>query len=53
MINDKSSAIVYSLPLTETEYFPGFFQALEYSSAELGIQSMGVSAGTMEDVFLK
>ncbi|XP_038064464.1 ATP-binding cassette sub-family A member 10-like [Patiria miniata] len=50
----------YTLPLQESDKFPGLFQALEETTEsgqtvakQLGIQSYGVSMTTLEEVFLK
>ena len=52
---ESSSAkeVIYKLPLTETSNFPKLFAQLEGRKMELGVESIGVSCTTMEQVFLK
>lgn len=45
--------LIYKLPLTETSKFPDVFKQLERRKGELGIESIGLSCTTMEQVFLK
>ena len=49
----SSNEVIYNLPLTETSKFPSLFAKLEANRAQLGIESIGVSCTTMEEVFLK
>lgn len=52
VVSDTRREIVYKLPLTDTHNFPALFRHLESSMMQLDIQSVGVTATTMEQVFL-
>ncbi|XP_067002190.2 phospholipid-transporting ATPase ABCA3 [Anabrus simplex] len=47
------SLVTYDLPATETDKFPALFSVLEKNKKDLGIQGIGVSITTLEEVFLK
>lgn len=51
--SESAKEIVYRLPLTETNKFPELFRSLEEQKSLLGIENIGVSCTTMEQVFLK
>jgi len=48
-----SAEISYLLPFTESKKFQGLFMEIETKMADLGVNSFGTSATTMEEVFLK
>lgn len=45
--------VTYLLPFSESKKFETLFTELEEKMEELGIESFGVTATTMEEVFLK
>lgn len=45
--------VIYKLPLTETGKFSKMFSIVEARKDALGIENMGISCTTMEQVFLK
>lgn len=45
--------VMYKLPLTETGKFSKMFSIMEARKGALGIENMGISCTTMEQVFLK
>lgn len=48
-----SAEISYLLPFSESKKFEGLFLEIESKMSELGVNSFGTSATTMEEVFLK
>ncbi|XP_052283854.1 phospholipid-transporting ATPase ABCA3-like [Dreissena polymorpha] len=48
-----SAEVTYVLPFSESKKFEGLFKEIEAKLKELGVNSFGVSATTMEEVFLK
>ncbi|XP_052780875.1 phospholipid-transporting ATPase ABCA3-like isoform X2 [Mya arenaria] len=48
-----SAEVSYLLPFNESRKFEALFQEVEGKMKELGVNSFGVSATTMEEVFLK
>lgn len=48
-----SAEVSYLLPFNETSKFEKLFLSIETNMQELGVNSFGVSATTMEEVFLK
>lgn len=52
-LQESPTEVVYLLPLTETKKFAKLFRILEKNQSRLGIESMGVSCTTMEQVFIK
>ena len=53
VLNDTNSQVVYKLPLMETRRFPAMFKSLESAITRLRIESVGLTATTLEHVFLK
>lgn len=51
--SESDTEIVFNLPLTESANFSALFRILENEKNDLGIQNMGVTCTTMEQVFLK
>ncbi|XP_065332523.1 phospholipid-transporting ATPase ABCA1-like [Cloeon dipterum] len=49
----KTGPITFTLPANKVDKFPELFDVLEKYKDELGIESIGVSVTTMEEVFLK
>jgi len=48
-----STQVVYSIPQEYASSLPAMFAALEAKKPEFGIEGMGISCTTMEEVFLK
>jgi len=48
-----SAEVSYLLPFSESAKFEALFKEVESNLSALGINSFGVSATTMEEVFLK
>ena len=48
-----SAEVSYLLPFTESPKFEKLFTEIESQLSNLGVNSFGVSATTMEEVFLK
>lgn len=48
-----SAEISYLLPFAESRKFEALFREIEAKMSELGVNSFGTSATTMEEVFLK
>lgn len=51
--SEISAEVVYLLPFDQSQHFEKLLLDLEEESGELGLQSFGMSATTMEEVFLK
>ncbi|CAB3377760.1 Hypothetical predicted protein [Cloeon dipterum] len=49
----KTGPITFTLPTNKVDKFPELFDVLERNKDALGIESIGVSVTTMEEVFLK
>ncbi|CAG9795500.1 unnamed protein product [Diatraea saccharalis] len=47
------NSISYNLPAASSDKFPQLFTGLENQRSELGIDSIGVGASTLEEVFLR
>lgn len=52
MISDIGAEISYALPTSQSDSFAALFDELESRKASLGIGSFGLSASTLEEVFL-
>eukprot|EP01135_Chromosphaera_perkinsii_P005752 Nk52_evm52s359 gene=Nk52_evmTU52s359 len=53
LVSDVGAELTFILPSSNSKKFAGLFQELEETSADLGIQSYGISVTTLEEVFLK
>ena len=53
IMDDVGSELVYLLPYSSLDSFPGLFQDLDVNLDNLRISSYGISDTTLEDVFLK
>ncbi|XP_054277535.1 retinal-specific phospholipid-transporting ATPase ABCA4-like isoform X1 [Macrosteles quadrilineatus] len=51
--NIHPTQVTYSVPQEYASNLPGMFAALEARKVEMGIDGMGISCTTMEEVFLK
>ena len=51
--SEISAEISYMLPFNESAKFEALFTEIENRMSELGVNSFGTSATTMEEVFLK
>ena len=46
------NSLTYYLPTRDTTKFPEMFAALEAQRSQLGIDSIGIGAATLEEVFI-
>eukprot|EP00051_Salpingoeca_urceolata_P022285 m.359766 g.359766 ORF g.359766 m.359766 type:complete len:1971 (+) comp19951_c3_seq13:616-6528(+) len=53
LMSDVGAELTYILPKHESENFPTLFEHLESRRDQYGIDSYGISATTMEEVFLR
>lgn len=50
---DVGAEVAFTLPAEDAPRFPDLFESLEERCERLGVESMGVSVTTMEDVFMR
>ncbi len=51
--NETKRELLFNLPTGQAKNFPELFESLEKDKAKLGFLNLGLTATTMEDVFLR
>ena len=53
LVNNIAGELSYKLPFASSPHFPDMFDTFDRSQQQWGIQSVGISVTTLEEVFLK
>jgi ATP-binding cassette subfamily A (ABC1) protein 1 len=53
MLSNVAAEVSYQLPLASSEAFPALFNELDSRGEELGLENYGISATSMEEVFIR